>query len=386
MKNIVKIIKTDMSNKLKITTIVGTRPEIIRLSRVIVKLDKYFDHTLIHTGQNFDFELNELFFKDLEIREPDIFLECAGENAAKTIARVIEKTDDFLENNLQDAILILGDTNSSLAAIPAKKRKIPIFHMEAGNRSFDQRVPEEINRKIVDHISDINLPYTSIARDYLLREGLKPEFIIKTGSPLDEVITHYKNKIESSNVLKELGLMSNKFFLVSSHREENINSNNFYKLFDSLNKIAEEFSLPILFSTHPKTRIKLENENLKLNKLINIHVPLSFSAYCKLQSEAKVVISDSGSITEESSLLNFYAINIREANERPEGFEEAAVMMTGLDTNKILNAIKILDEDRNENMKMRKVQDYIAPNLSNKIVKIIISHIDYVNNFVWKKS
>lgn len=374
-----------MSKKLKIATIVGTRPEIIRLSRVIVKLDKYFDHTLIHTGQNFDYELNEVFFKDLEIREPDVFLNCAGESAAKTIAKVIESTDAYLERNRQDAILILGDTNSSLSAIPAKRRKIPIFHMEAGNRSFDQRVPEEINRKIVDHIADINLPYTSIAREYLLREGLKPEYIIKTGSPLDEVACYYKNKIDGSSILKELGLKINEFFLVSAHREENINSENFHKLFNTLNIIAEQFSLPILFSTHPRTRIRLEKEGLVLNKLINMHLPLSFSDYCKLQLEAKVVLSDSGSITEESSILNFPAINIRDANERPEGFEEATVMMTGLDTNKILNAIMILEDEKNEGTVMRKVQDYIAPNLSDKIVKIILSHIDYVNTFVWKK-
>ena len=375
-----------MNNKLKVTTIVGTRPEIIRLSRVIPKLDEHFDHTLIHTGQNFDFELNEVFFNDLDIRQPDVFLNCSEENPSKTISRVIEKTDEFLEENHQDAILILGDTNSSLSAIPAKRRKIPIFHMEAGNRSFDQRVPEEINRKMVDHISDINLPYTTIARDYLLREGLDPQFIIKTGSPLDEVISYYKDKIENSKILKKLDLKRNKFFLVSSHREENIESDNFYKLFETLNRIAKDFSLPILFSTHPRTRIRLEKENLQLNKLINMHAPLSFSDYCKLQTEAKIVLSDSGSITEESSMLNFPAINIREVNERPEGFEEATVMMTGLATDKILNAISILESNLKEGKVMRKVKDYDSPFLSDKIVRIILSHIDLVNTFIWKKN
>lgn len=375
-----------MHNKFKITTIVGTRPEIIRLSRVIPKLDEHFDHTLIHTGQNFDFELNEVFFNDLDIRQPDVFLNCSEENPSKTISRVIEKTDEFLEENHQDAILILGDTNSSLSAIPAKRRKIPIFHMEAGNRSFDQRVPEEINRKMVDHISDINLPYTTIARDYLLREGLDPQFIIKTGSPLDEVISYYKDKIENSKILKKLDLKRNKFFLVSSHREENIESDNFYKLFETLNRIAKDFSLPILFSTHPRTRIRLEKENLQLNKLINMHAPLSFSDYCKLQTEAKIVLSDSGSITEESSMLNFPAINIREVNERPEGFEEATVMMTGLATDKILNAISILESNLKEGKVMRKVKDYDSPFLSDKIVRIILSHIDLVNTFIWKKN
>jgi len=375
-----------MNNKLKITTIVGTRPEIIRLSRVIPKLDEHFDHTLIHTGQNFDFELNEVFFNDLEIRQPDFFLNCSDENPSKTISRVIEKTDEFLEENHQDAILILGDTNSSLSSIPAKRRKIPIFHMEAGNRCFDQRVPEEINRKMVDHISDINLPYTTIARDYLLREGLDPQFIIKTGSPLDEVISYYKDKIESSKILKKLDLKRNKFFLVSSHREENIDSDNFFKLFEALNRIAKDFSLPILFSTHPRTRIRLEKENLQLNKLIKMHPPLSFSDYCKLQTEAKVVLSDSGSITEESSILNFPAINIREVNERPEGFEEAAVMMTGIVTDKILSAISILESNTKEERVMRKVKDYDSPFLSDKIVRIILSHIDLVNTFIWKKT
>lgn len=375
-----------MNNKLKISTIVGTRPEIIRLSRVIPKLDEHFDHTLIHTGQNFDFELNEVFFNDLDIRQPDVFLNCSEENPSKTISRVIEKTDEFLEENHQDAILILGDTNSSLSSIPAKRRKIPIFHMEAGNRSFDQRVPEEINRKMVDHISDINLPYTTIARDYLLREGLDPQFIIKTGSPLDEVMSYYKDKIENSKILKKLDLKRNKFFLVSSHREENIESDNFYKLFEALNRIAKDFSLPILFSTHPRTRIRLEKENLQLNKLINMHAPLSFSDYCKLQTEAKIVLSDSGSITEESSILNFPAINIREVNERPEGFEEATVMMTGLATDKILNAISILESNLKEGKVMRKVKDYDSPFLSDKIVRIILSHIDLVNTFIWKKT
>ena len=374
-----------MPDKLKISTIVGTRPEIIRLSRVIPKLDKYFNHTLIHTGQNFDYELNQVFFKDLNIREPDIFLECGGKSAAKTIASVIDKTDDFLSKNHQDAVLILGDTNSSLASISAKRRKIPIFHMEAGNRSFDQRVPEEINRKIVDHISDINLPYTSIAREYLINEGIKPELIIKTGSPLYEVINFYKDKINQSKILHKLKLKKGNFFLVSSHREENIDSDNFQRLFEALNMISKKFSLPILFSVHPRTMKKIEKEKIKLNKLINLHKPLNFSDYCKLQLSSKVVLSDSGSITEESSILNFPALNIREAHERPEGFEEATVMMTGLDIDKILNAIKILEDEREENKSIKIIQDYIAPNLSDKIVKIILSHINYVNTFIWKK-
>ncbi len=372
--------------KLKVTTIVGTRPEIIRLSRVIPKLDKYFEHTLIHTGQNFDYELNEIFFEDLNMRKPDIFLDCSSNRPAKTIANVIEKTDAFLEKSPQDALLILGDTNSSLAAISAKRRKIPIFHMEAGNRSFDQRVPEEINRKIVDHIADINLPYTSIARDYLLREGLKPEFIIKTGSPLYEVIEYYKSRIQKSEILNELELSSKDYFLVSIHREENIDTYNFDIIQESLNELARLYQLPILVSTHPRTRKKIKEGKIKFHKLVQLHKPLKFTDYCKLQIDAKTVLSDSGSITEESSILNFPALNLREAHERPEGFEEGSVMMTGGHIDTILNGIKILENQTSGKERiLNLVPDYSAPNLSEKIIRIILSYTSYVNSNIWKK-
>jgi UDP-N-acetylglucosamine 2-epimerase (non-hydrolysing) len=371
--------------KLKLTTIVGTRPEIIRLSRTLNELDSNFEHTLVHTGQNFDYELNEIFFNDLEIRKPDVFLNCAAKTPAKAIANVIEKSDSFFSENPQDALLILGDTNSSLAAISAKRRKIPIFHMEAGNRSFDQRVPEEINRKIVDHISDINLPYTSIAKEYLIAEGLKPEFIIKTGSPLDEVINHYMPKINKSKILSELKLKTGGFFLVSAHREENIETNNFFKLVEVLNLLAKKCGLPILVSTHPRTKNKIAKESIKFHKLIQLHKPLNFTDYSKLQLEAKVVLSDSGSITEESSLLNFPALNLREAHERPEGFEEGSVMMTGMNINRILSGIEILEtQTRGDERMLRLVQDYSSPNLSKKMVRIILSYTDYVNTNIWR--
>ncbi len=373
-------------NKLRVATIIGTRPEIIRLSRVIPKLDEYFTHTLVHSGQNYDYELNEIFFKDLSLRRPDIFLDASGKNAAQTIAKVIEKSDLFFSKNPQDALLILGDTNSSLSAISAKRRKIPIFHMEAGNRSFDQRIPEEINRKIVDHISDINLPYTKIAREYLLSEGIKPDQVIKTGSPLDEVINYYRKNIESSKILSELGLSENNFFLLSSHREENIDTKNFEKLINLVDKLIIEFNIPILVSTHPRTRKSIENKKIKLPELAIMHKPLSFSDYSKLQTTAKVVLSDSGSITEESSILNFPALNIREAHERPEGFEEGAVMMTGLEIDKVLAGINILsDQPKGEKRLLNVVSDYLAPNLSEKIVRIILSHVDFINQRVWKK-
>jgi UDP-N-acetylglucosamine 2-epimerase (non-hydrolysing) len=372
--------------KLKVTTIVGTRPEIIRLSRIIPKLDKYFEHTLIHTGQNFDYELNEIFFEDLQVRMPDVFLDCSSNSPAKTIANVIEKTDAFLAEFPQDSLLILGDTNSSLAAISAKRRKIPIFHMEAGNRSFDQRVPEEINRKIVDHISDINLPYTSIARDYLLREGLKPEFIIKTGSPLDEVIGYYRNRIEQSEILNELELSAREYFLVSIHREENVDTNNFNIIQESLNQLAKIYKLPILVSTHPRTRKIIKEGKVKLHKLIQLHKPLNFTDYCKLQIDAKTVLSDSGSITEESSILNFPALNLREAHERPEGFEEGSVMMTGANIDNILNGITILENQISGGERvLNLVRDYSAPNLSEKIIRIILSYTSYVDSNIWKK-
>ncbi|ABM02635.1 UDP-N-acetylglucosamine 2-epimerase [Psychromonas ingrahamii 37] len=373
--------------KLKVATIVGTRPEIIRLSRTITKLDKYCDHTLIHTGQNYDYELNQIFFDDLGIRAPDVFLECAGATAADTMAQVIRKSDKVFEDILPDALLILGDTNSALSAISAKRRKIPIFHMEAGNRCFDMRVPEEINRKIVDHISDVNMPYSDIAREYLLREGLKPEFIIKTGSPMAEVLSFYKDSIDSSDVISRLEIESGKYFVVSVHREENVDSeSNIHKYVNVLNTIADKFGLPIIVSTHPRTRKKIEALNLHFSPLVQLLKPLGFSDYVKLQCDSKLVLSDSGTITEESSIMNFSALNIREAQERPEGFEEGAVMFTGMEIDRILQAIDILeDQSDGEKRTLNIVADYVAPNVSDKVVRIITSYTDYVNKFVWKK-
>lgn len=373
--------------KLKVATIVGTRPEIIRLSRTIAKLDKYCEHTLIHTGQNYDYELNQIFFDDLGIRAPNVFLECAGETAAETMAQVIAKSDKVFEELKPDALLILGDTNSALSAISAKRKKIPIFHMEAGNRCFDLRVPEEINRKIVDHISDVNMPYSDIAREYLLREGLKPEFIIKTGSPMDEVLSYYKESINASDVLSRLQLEAGKYFVVSVHREENVDSDtNIYKYVEVLNTLADKYGLPIIVSTHPRTRKKIEALNLEFSTLVQLLKPLGFSDYVKLQKDSKLVLSDSGTITEESSLLNFSALNIREAQERPEGLEEGAVMFTGMELNRILQAIDILEDQQDgQTRTINVVKDYIAPNVSDKVVRIITSYTDYVNKFVWKK-
>lgn len=373
--------------KMKVVTIVGTRPEIIRLSQIIEKLDEHCEHILAHTGQNYDYELNQIFFEDMGIRAPDVFLECAGGSAAETIAQVISKSDQLFEEHEPEALLILGDTNSALSAISAKRRKIPIFHMEAGNRCFDMRVPEEINRKIVDHISDINMPYSSIARDYLLREGLRPEFIIKTGSPMDEVLAHYKTKISESNVIEKLELEFGKFFVVSVHREENVDSpSNIRKYVNVLNTLAEKYGLPIIVSTHPRTKKKIDSLNLEFNPLVRLLKPLGFSDYIKLQSESKAVLSDSGTITEESSILNFPAINIREAHERPEGFEEASVMFTGMEIDRILQALAILEtQPRGDERLINVVDDYIAPNVSDKILRIITSYTDYVNKFVWKK-
>ncbi|KFA99288.1 non-hydrolyzing UDP-N-acetylglucosamine 2-epimerase [Vibrio sp. ER1A] len=374
-------------SKLKVVTVVGTRPEIIRLSRIISKLDRHTEHILIHTGQNYDYELNQIFFDDLGIRAPDVFLECAGGNAAETMAQVISKSDKFFEGIKPDAVLILGDTNSALSAISAKRKKIPIFHMEAGNRCFDLRVPEEINRKIVDHISDINMPYSDIARDYLLREGISPDLIVKTGSPMDEVLNYYEEKIAQSDVIKRLNLISEGYFLVSVHREENVDSErniNNYVL--ALKTIAEKYNLPIIVSTHPRTRKKIEVLNLEFHPLVRLMKPLNFSDYIRLQKEAKVVLSDSGTITEESSILNFPAINIREAQERPEGFEEGAVMFTGMSVERILQAVEILDgQPRGETRLLNKVADYIAPNVSDKVLRTILSYTDYVNRVVWKK-
>jgi UDP-N-acetylglucosamine 2-epimerase (non-hydrolysing) len=373
--------------KLKVVTLVGTRPEIIRLSRTISKLDKYCNHVLVHTGQNYDYELNQIFFDDLGIRSPDIFLECAGKSAADTIAQVIAKSDDMFDEVKPDALLILGDTNSALSAISAKRRKIPIFHMEAGNRCFDLRVPEEINRKIVDHISDVNMPYTDIAREYLLNEGLKPEFIIKTGSPMDEVLAYYSNKIESSNILKKLELVKNNYFVVSVHREENVDSDaNIHKYVDVLNTLAQKYQLPIIVSTHPRTRKKIDALNLLFDPLVMLMKPLGFSDYVKLQCDSKLVLSDSGTITEESSIMNFAALNIREAHERPEGFEEGSVMFTGMEIDRILQAIEILEDQKTGyERSINIVQDYVAPYVSDKVVRVITSYTDYVNKFIWKK-
>ena len=373
--------------KLKVVTVVGTRPEIIRLSCTIAKLDQYCDHVLVHTGQNYDYELNQIFFEDLSIRAPDIFLECAGATAAETMAQVISKSDAMFADVKPDAMLILGDTNSAMAAIPAKRKKIPIFHMEAGNRCFDMRVPEEINRKIVDHISDVNMPYTDIARGYLLAEGLRPDLIVKTGSPMDEVLRHYKDKILSAKILTTLGLKPAEYFVVSLHREENLDSEkNIQNYVQVLNAIAEKHQHPIIVSTHPRTRKKIDLLGLEFDPLVKLLKPLGFTDYVKLQMDAKVVLSDSGTITEESSILNFPAINIRDAQERPEGFEEGAVMFTGMNVERILQAIKILDyQPRGQHRLINKVQDYIAPNVSEKVLRAIISYTDYVNRVVWKK-
>lgn len=374
--------------KLKVMTIVGTRPEIIRLSRTIAKLDAYCEHTLVHTGQNYDYELNQIFFDDLGIRTPDVFLECAGSSAAETMAQVISKSEEVFVKFQPDALLILGDTNSALAAITAKRNKIPIFHMEAGNRCFDLRVPEEINRKIVDHIADVNMPYSDIAREYLIREGLRPDLIIKTGSPMDEVLTYYHDKIRASVIVQHLSLTAKEYFLVSVHREENVDSvKNIHSYVQVLNELAEKYKHPIIVSTHPRTRKKIEALNLQFHPLVNLLKPLGFSDYVRLQMDAKVVLSDSGTITEESSILNFPALNIREAQERPEGFEEGVAMFTGMSIDRILQAINILEsQPRGTTRLINKVSDYIAPNVSDKVLRIILSYTDYVNRVIWRKS
>ncbi|SBS40431.1 UDP-2,3-diacetamido-2,3-dideoxy-D-glucuronate 2-epimerase [Marinomonas spartinae] len=374
-------------SKLKVVSVVGTRPEIIRLSRVLAKLDEYCEHIIVHTGQNYDYELNEVFFDDLSVRKPDFFLGAAGANASVTIGQVIIKVDEVLEQVQPDAMLILGDTNSCLSAIPAKRRKIPIFHMEAGNRCFDQRVPEETNRKIVDHIADINLTYSSIAREYLLKEGLSPDRVIKTGSPMFEVLHHYMVKIDSSGVLDRLGLKPNQYFVVSAHREENVDyPEQLVKLATSLNSIAEKYSLPVIVSTHPRTRNRVEQQGIAFHKNILLLKPLGFHDYNHLQKHSKAVLSDSGTITEESSIMNFPALNIREAHERPEGFEEASVMMVGLGQDRILQALSILeDQPRGVERLLRPVSDYSMPNVSDKVLRIIHSYTDYVNKVVWRK-
>ena len=372
--------------KLKVITVVGTRPEIIRLSCVMKRLDECpsIEQVIVHTGQNYDYELDEIFFKDLGLRKPDYFLEAAGKNATETIGNIIIKIDPVLEKENPDSFLVLGDTNSCLCSIPAKKHKIPIFHMEAGNRCFDQRVPEETNRRIVDHISDINLTYSSIAREYLLREGLPADRVIKIGSPMYEVIHSMLPKIKSDEVLKNNRLNKNQYFLVSSHREENISSDIFFNLIATLNKIAENYKLPILVSTHPRTRNRINETGAQLDPLIQLMKPLGYLDYLALQMYAKVVISDSGTISEESSILKFPALNIREAHERPEAMEEASVMMVGLNTERVLQGIAALENNSN-NASLRIVKDYDVDNVSEKVLRIIISYTDYINRVVWNK-
>jgi UDP-N-acetylglucosamine 2-epimerase (non-hydrolysing) len=373
--------------KLKVVTVVGTRPEIIRLSRVIPKLDLYCEHALVHTGQNYDYELNEIFFQDLGIRKPDHFLDAAGANGAETIGNVIIAVDRVLADVQPEALLVLGDTNSCMAVIPAKRRKIPIFHMEAGNRCFDQRVPEEINRRIVDHTADINLTYSTIARDYLMREGLPPDLVIKTGSPMFEVLNSHRAGIEASDVLKRLNLKKHEFFVVSAHREENIESNNtFLNLVKTINTIAEKYQLPVVISTHPRTQKRVDETGVSFNSLVSLLKPLGFKDYNKLQISAKAVLSDSGTINEESSVLNFPALNIREAHERPEGMEEAVVMMVGLGAERVMQALTILEnQPRDEDRLLLQVADYSKPNVSDKVLRIIHSYTDYVNRVVWRK-
>ncbi len=370
-------------------TVVGTRPEIIRLSRVMAKLDesKVIEHIIVHTGQNYDYELNQIFYDDLDIRKPDYFLNAAGATSIETIGNILIKIDPLLEELKPDAFLILGDTNSCLCAIPAKKRHIPIFHMEAGNRCFDQRVPEETNRKIVDHISDVNLTYSAIAREYLLREGLPADRIIKTGSPMFEVLNHYMSSIEASDVLNRLALEKHKYFVVSAHREENINNqSNFNGLINSLNLVADKFDLPVIVSTHPRTRKMIDTAGLSLHKNIQLLKPLGFNDYNALQLHSKAVLSDSGTISEESSILNFPALNIRQAHERPEAMEEASVMMVGLNPDRILQGlIQIEFQKRGEGRSFRRVADYSMPNVSDKVVRIIISYVDYIKRTVWRE-
>ncbi|GIU32394.1 non-hydrolyzing UDP-N-acetylglucosamine 2-epimerase [Shewanella sp. MBTL60-007] len=373
--------------KLKVMSVVGTRPEIIRLSRVLAKLDDHCEHILVHTGQNYDFELNEVFFNDLGVRKPDYFLEAAGKNAAETIGQVIIKVDQALEEIKPDAMLVLGDTNSCLSAIPAKRRKVPIFHMEAGNRCFDQRVPEETNRRIVDHTADINLTYSSIARDYLLAEGLPADRVIKTGSPMFEVLNHYMPQIDASDVLTRLELEKGQFFVVSAHREENVDSpKQLAKLAETLNTVAANYDLPVIVSTHPRTRNRIEAQGIEFHKNIQLLKPLGFHDYNHLQKNAKAVLSDSGTINEESSIMNFPALNLREAHERPEGMEEASVMMVGLCVERVMQALEVLESQPSGTERLlRPVYDYSMPNVSDKMVRIIHSYTDYVKRVVWKE-
>jgi UDP-N-acetylglucosamine 2-epimerase len=373
--------------KLKVMSVVGTRPEIIRLSRVFAKLDEHCDHILVHTGQNYDFELNQVFFDDLGVRRPDYFLNAAGSNAAQTIGQVIMKVDDVLETVNPDAMLVLGDTNSCLSVIPAKRRKIPIFHMEAGNRCFDQRVPEETNRKIVDHTSDINLTYSTIARDYLIAEGIPADRVIKTGSPMFEVLHHYMPQIDASDVLSRLDLQKGHFFIVSAHREENVDSpKQLAKLAETLNTVAVHYGLPVIVSTHPRTRNRIEAQGLEFHPNIQLLKPLGFHDYNHLQKSAKAALSDSGTINEESSIMNFPALNLREAHERPEGMEEASVMMVGLSVERVMQGLHILESQPSGSERLlRQVFDYSMPNVSDKVVRILHSYTDYVKRVVWKE-
>lgn len=376
-----------MMNKLKVMTVVGTRPEIIRLSRVMAALDTHCEHIIVHTGQNYDFELNQVFFDDLGVRKPDYFLSAAGNSGAETIGNVIIAVDKVLAEVQPDAMLVLGDTNSCMAVIPAKRRKIPTFHMEAGNRCFDMRVPEEINRRIVDHTADINLTYSAIARDYLLAEGLPADRVIKTGSPMFEVLHHYMPQIDDSDVLTRLGLTDREFFVISAHREENVDSPaNLHKLAAILNGLAEKYGYPVIVSTHPRTRKRIEEQGISFNPLVQLLKPLGFHDYNKLQKSAKAVLSDSGTISEESSIMNFPALNIREAHERPEAFEEASVMMTGLEVERVFQALEVLTTQPSGNERLlRPVYDYSMPNVSDKMVRIVHSYRDYVMRVVWKQ-
>jgi UDP-N-acetylglucosamine 2-epimerase (non-hydrolysing) len=373
---------------MKVVTVIGTRPEIIRLSRVMAALDRHVEHVIVHTGQNYDYELNQVFFDELELRKPDRFLSAAGATAAETVGLVIAKVDAVLAEVQPDALLVLGDTNSCLAAYAAKRRKIPVFHMEAGNRCFDQRVPEEINRKIIDHISDVNMPYSSIAREYLLAEGLPADRVIKTGSPMFEVLNHYLPRIRASSVLRRLGLEPGKFFVVSAHREENVDApEQFAKLIDTLDRLAETSGLRVIVSTHPRTRKRIEGQGVKLDRRVELMKPLGFLDYVQLQLHAKAVLSDSGTITEESSILNFPAVNIRNAHERPEGFEEGAVPMSGLDWPSVSTALKLVEtQGRGEERTLRLVADYAMPNVSEKVVRIVASYAPYVRRVVWREA
>ena len=372
---------------MKVMTIIGTRPEIIRLSRVMAALDRYCEHCIVHTGQNYDYELNQVFFDDMELRKPDHFLDAVGKTTAETIGNIIARTDALLGEIRPDALLVLGDTNSCLAAYAAKRRKVPVFHMEAGNRCFDQRVPEEINRKIVDHISDINLPYSSISREYLLREGLPPDRVIKTGSPMFEVLTHYRSKIDASLVLQRLNVEPRCYFVVSAHREENVESPKlFLSLVATLNGLAKDFGCRVIVSTHPRTRKRFEAENVVFDSRVELLKPLGFSDYIKLQQHARAVLSDSGTISEEASVLNFPALNLREAHERPEAMEEASVMMTGLSYSRVREALLVLDhQGRGTERTLRPVADYSIPNVSEKVVRVIMSYTDYVKRTVWRE-